>query len=452
VELDYALKNSFEELKNRLDQTENERRRLEIELKKRTEEVSVKEHQIEGLKKERMQAQINEAKQGINTASTNEREDLSDELRKLRMDLANKDGDMDIQSMRIDELTKINKNLQADNSALKEQILKRKEKVESEMSGLYTQLKELEIKKLELERNQSDVKNVKDSQELNSKVVDLKLENKQLADKLKDLKTKLENSSTLLKNEVFNKESRIKELELVVLKAEKEAKEKSDSLTLVKAEYEIVKHEIEGMKMRVDMVNKNSTDCEGELYKMKMEFDNNVKKKDMELKDLKANLEMNTQLVERAKKMEKALKNELANKDEELEKRQEMISEIRAENDRLHDEILLLKKETFGLQSKLEVMDTDHKYIVESSKDNEIKFLKENERKYKKLVKEMDETLKKKQKILDNKKKMNLLLVDLAKVKKGEVQCIETLQITGSNSLRETLGKLREQEKEIISR
>jgi len=64
----------------------------------------------------------------------------------------------------------------------------------------------------------------------------------------------------------------------------------------------------------------------------------------------------------------------------------------------------------------------------------------------------MKDTLKKKQRVIENKKKMNLMLVDLAKIKKGEIQCLETLHYTGSANLKETLVKIRDNEKEILSK
>ena len=46
---------------------------------------------------------------------------------------------------------------------------------------------------------------------------------------------------------------------------------------------------------------------------------------------------------------------------------------------------------------------------------------------------------------------MNLLLVDLAKLKKREVQIIETLKITNSSQLKESLINLRENEKNLLA-
>jgi hypothetical protein len=455
--LDNELKFSLDKLKQELEQTRMDKDRLQIELNVKREEVKLKDQEIEYLKKSKsFKDQIEATKTGLLNSSASgdfaEKDELMNELRKIKMDLFEKEGNLDILNLKIEELTKLNKNLNTENQSLKDQVQKRREKVESEMSGLYTQIKELELKKLDLERNNTkEQPNIRDSHEQDQKAVEIKMENKQLSKKLEDIKGKYERDISLFKHDSFDKENKIKQLEISLLKSEKEFKEKSDSLTLIKAEYEIVKQEIEGMKMRVDLVNKNSTDCEGELFKMKVEFENNVKKKENEVKELKANLEMNTQLVERSKKMEKALKTELANKDEELNSRQEIINDIRAENDRLQDEILTLKKETFNLQSRMEIIDTDYKSRSDM-KGNDYKLLKERERKYEKALAEMKEILRKKQKVLDNKKKMNLLLVDLARVKKGEVQCIEHLQYSSSVSVEETLKKLKEQEKDILSR
>jgi hypothetical protein len=453
--LDSELGFSMDKLKQELEQTRMEKEKLTIELNMKKQEVISKDQEIEYLKKQKsFQAQLDSTKMGLVSTSTDssDKDELLNDLRKLKMELFEKEGNNDILNLKIEEITKLNKNLTTENQSLKEQFQKRREKVETEMSGLYSQIKELELKKLDLERNQPSKDNsLKDSQELNQKVVEAKMEKDKLTKRLDDLKNRYERDTSLLKNDIFSKETRIKELEISVLKLEKEYKEKNDNLTLIKAEYDIVKQEIEGMKMRVDMVNKNSTDCEGELYKMKIEFDNNVKKKENELKELKANNDMSQQLVERNKKLENALRKEMANKDEELNNRQEIISELRIENDKLQDEILMLKKDTFGLQSRLEVQDADYRGRSDL-KGNDLKMMKEKERKYEKAIGEMKEVLRKKQKVLDNKKKMNLLLVDLAKVKKGEVQCIEHLQFTNSVSIKETLNRLREQEKDILSK
>ena len=76
-----------------------------------------------------------------------------------------------------------------------------------------------------------------------------------------------------------------------------------------------------------------------------------------------------------------------------------------------------------------------------------IKTNKNNEEK----IENLTNSLNKRTKILENKKKMNLLLVDLAKLKKREVQIIETLKITNSSQLKESLINLRENEKNLLA-
>jgi hypothetical protein len=188
---------------------------------------------------------------------------------------------------------------------------------------------------------------------------------------------------------------------------------------------------------------------------MKLEFENNVKKKDAELSELKETLEMNATQIERLKKMESALKLEMNIKSEELSRRQEMLKEARAENDKLMEENMSMKRENFNLSSKLEVLEIEYKNKVENEnkiKNQELKLLREKENEYKKIIGDMKEIIKKKQVIIENKKKMNLLLVDLAKIKKGEVQCLETMHYTNSEKLKETLIKIRENEKDILSK
>jgi len=59
----------------------------------------------------------------------------------------------------------------------------------------------------------------------------------------------------------------------------------------------------------------------------------------------------------------------------------------------------------------------------------------------------------KKKRVIDNKKNMNLMLVDLAKIKKQEVTCLETLQYAvNPANLKETLIKIREHEKDLLSK
>ena len=217
------------------------------------------------------------------------------------------------------------------------------------------------------------------------------------------------------------------------------------------------KDKIQDLKMKLEELNKSSKliEYEQEINKLKIEFENDVKKKDSELKELQENLESFSAQMERLKKMEKALKNELQSKDMELNRRQEILRQSRMENDKLVDENMLLKKENFNLASRYEMLEIDYRNKVEiefKQKTYELKSMKEKETKYEKTISDLKDTLKKKGRIIENKKKMNLMLVDLAKIKKGEVQCLETLHYTNSSNLRETLTKIRENEKTLLSK
>jgi chromosome segregation ATPase len=241
------------------------------------------------------------------------------------------------------------------------------------------------------------------------------------------------------------------------VRTEKEMAETNEKYENMKMEYDLCKEKIADMRVKLENLTKNSklSEYETEINKMKTEFENNVKKKDIELKDLKESLDKNTILVERLRNMEKALKRELESKDDELRSRQRMINEIQEENDKITDDNMALKKENFQLQSRVEFLEKEYRDKSDNEKMirmNELKQLREKEKKYLKLIQEMKETLKKKQRVIENKKNMNLMLVDLAKIKKGEVQCLETMQYTSSDKLKETLLKIRDNERELLSR
>jgi len=77
----------------------------------------------------------------------------------------------------------------------------------------------------------------------------------------------------------------------------------------MKIEYDMCKDKIQDMKGKLEQLNKNNKlhEYEQEINKMKIEFENNVKKKDLELKELKETLDTSVSQIERIKKMEKSL-------------------------------------------------------------------------------------------------------------------------------------------------
>ena len=119
--------------------------------------------------------------------------------------------------------------------------------------------------------------------------------------------------------------------------------------------------------------------------------------------------------------MEAALKNELAGKDNELTKRQEILKEMHKENEKISDNNVFLKKENYNLQSKLQLMEMEYKnkYELELQiKSQELKTLKENVIKYENNIRNLKDSINRKREIIENKKQMNIILCDLAKIKK----------------------------------
>ncbi len=464
---------------------ETRRKEKEIEILKSNNDANSLKAQLDNFSNnvDRLNTDLSMTRKNLNFENNNmvtlpPQCDHMDELRKLKKEVTDKEGYVDILNLKIDELTKSNVDLLSLNESLKDQLNKRTEKMNREMTILYSQIKDLELKKSEFERlNRSLIdsnleEREKEKERFDSSILstpqtpvknndkalqELKSENKQLNKKIEEIKSKYEKEISSLKNEIFIKENRIKETDFQLTKIDKELKEKTDSYSLMKDEYNLCKEKIREMKVKLENLNKNSKlqEYEQEINKMKMDFDSSVKKKDTELQELKETVELNCAQIERLKKMEKALKNELNTKNDDLNKRQEMLREARQENDKLMDESMSLKKENFSLSAKLEVLEIEYKNKFESEnkiRQNEVKTLREKESKYEKLILEMKETLKKKQRIIENKKRMNLMLVDLAKIKKGEVQCLETLHYTNSANIKETLIKIRENEKELLSR
>jgi len=78
---------------------------------------------------------------------------------------------------------------------------------------------------------------------------------------------------------------------------------------------------------------------------------------------------------------------------------------------------------------------------------------KEKIKKYDKYINDMKELLKKKQNIIDMKKKMNFTLVELCKIKKTEVSVLESVKAPNtSNTIKETLVNIKSKEEDILKK
>jgi hypothetical protein len=147
-------------------------------------------------------------------------------------------------------------------------------------------------------------------------------------------------------------------------------------------------------------------------------------------------------------KIIKSDKINISKKEKELNDLKDPLYTIKSSN--LH-----LKKENFDLKSKLKILDMEYKNKYDSDmliKEKELKEFKEKIYEQEKHIKELKNVIIKKKEIIANKKQLNIILCDLGKIKKAEVQLIEALKITKSEDLRKTLENLRDNEKDLLNR
>ena len=485
--LDTELKQSLQNLKDELEFTKIEKEKLIRELDTRKEEIKRKDTEIDLLKNSSVH-KINfdfsgsgdkdktldgdDSTKSSSFLTEEERQKYQNEIRKLRNEVNDKEGNLDILNLKIDELIKSNRDLTLINEDLSEQLIKRKDKFDSEMNSLYGQIRDLEMKKtLNNNLSQSSANLiVNNNNNLDSNVIDdakkqisdAKQENIKIVKKYEDLKAKYEKELSNLKNEINNKDKKLDELESQISKKEKMLghlnKQNSDLTKEIfdyKTEVENVNLKYNNMVHSSNINKENIEGYENEMNKLKKENENNLRKKDRELNDLKDALETIKSTHDRLKKMEAALKNELAAKDNELTKRQEILKDMHKENEKISDNNVLLKKENYNLQSKLQLMEMEYKnkYELELQiKSQELKNLKENVIKYENNIRDLKDSINRKREIIENKKQMNIILCDLAKIKKAEVQCLETLQYANTENLRKTLEKIRSNEKDLLEK
>jgi len=477
--LDNELKQSLLNLKEELENTRQEKEKMLQELNSRKEEIKRKDTEIEILRTatpqkisfENFDKSSEHDTLGKLSLTENERLKFQGEIRKLKQELSDKEGNLDILNLKIEELTKSNKDLQSINEGLNDQLHKRKEKFDYEMLSLYNQMKELEMKKTSSgilntsinnnecasSRNISNIEN-----DAKKQISEAKQENKIISKKYEDIKAKYEKELSNLKQEINIKDTKLSDLETQILKKEKQIAQMMQKNGDLLRENSDSKNEIYSLNSKLKNLVENSNlnreniqEYEMEISKIMKENENKIMRKEHELNDLKDSLEAMRSNNERLKKMENALKHELALKDNEISKRQEILKDVHRENEKISDENLNLRKENYNLQSKLQIFEMEYNNKCELEmqlKNKEMKELKENVAKYEKYIGELKESISKKKEVIENKKQMNIILCDLAKVKKAEVQCLETLQYANTDNIRKTLEKIRANEKDLLEK
>lgn len=401
----------------------------------------------------------------------------------LKRNISEIEGQLEILTMKNNELFSSNNNLTKLNDNLKDQIKKRKEKDQDEISNLLDKINNLTKEKIELDRkykesiaiannnfntnvnssfmsnytsnfNLETITSSKDISDYRKQVANLKNENKNLVRKLEDFKNETEIEFAKLRSEILEKETNMNEVVRDFNKRENEIsllKKENSNLKEINLK---LKEASSDLQMKITLLEKNTGNV-SQLSNIKSELENIIKRKDTEIMELNHKLEDHAQLLDRGKKLELALRSELISKESEISKRNEIIKEIQEELEKFNDENILLKKENSSLKSTVEYKESEilHKYENSiKNKNQEIFILKEKEFKYEKIVIEMKEILKKKQFLIENKKKINLLLVDIVKIKRGEVQCLEALRLTNSINLKENLDKIRSNESILLKK
>ncbi len=391
---------------------------------------------IESLQNELIstKAERDELKKSLEESSLNLNTTDSNEIKALKKKINEKESENELLNLEMNELKKQNKNLLELSENLKNQNSKRKEKFEQEISSLYTQIQNLEIAKQEYERRLNyETKEERESKSIinvNAKykeLSDLRNENKNLNKKMDDLKKKYNNEINELKNEITKKNLEINSNKIY----------NSD-------EFEKIKKENENNKLKLNKLLSKL----GESPEMKIK---KIENENLTLKNEKENFE---NLIEKKNKIENLLKQQLIDKEAEINHFKKLYEDSNNELEKLTDENFNLKKNNFQIKNSININNQaqENKNLAQfqnlNLKYNElIKTNKNNEEK----IENLTNSLNKRTKILENKKKMNLLLVDLAKLKKREVQIIETLKITNSSQLKESLINLRENEKNLLA-
>jgi len=478
------------------------KKELEIELIKNNSANNTYKMHLENLEKMDL---VDKA----NFLTDQERSKYQEEIKRLKNEIFEKESQIDILNLKTDELTKSNKDLNRTIESLNVQMVKKKEKIDKEMENLSNQIRELETKKSEfgtqliklagrfgqninieelmknlnlgmnnldgsslilgnnsnftnqqirksvfpnhpggfLENNSSN--NLIQTPEIKKQIADLKSENKNLIRKLEDLKSKYERELIYANTETEYKDQKIKDLESALIKKEKMIENLSNANFSCKSEVDFAKLKLDNYTSKVEKID----EWDREISKFKKDFELIMRKKDLEINDLKDTLDTVHLNLDRSKKMETMLKNEISNREDDLQKAQEKLNVKLTEIDSLNDEIINLKKENFNLKTSVTLGEIEfkNKYELENQlRNQEMKLLKENMEKYNKYVFDLKENIEKKRQIISNKKQMNVILCDLARIKKGEIQCLETLQYNNSENIRKSLLDIRKSEKELL--
>jgi hypothetical protein len=200
----------------------------------------------------------------------------------------------------------------------------------------------------------------------------------------------------------------------------------------------VYKNQIKDFKNQLKDINTiNDNDI-----KMKVQ----LKEKDLELITLKNENEDNKNKLEKLNKINEAMKNQLIGKESEIDRFKKLNEEATEENEKLLDENMKLKKENNEIKMNIKINEAGKKN-EETAKifriENELKNSNQKNKELEEEVNKCKDKIRKKSKILDSKKEMNLLLVEILQLQKKEIECMKNINSSGGEKLKEILDNLK---------
>jgi len=423
----------------------------------------------------------------------------SEEFNSLKQENLDLFTENEILKVKVEELQKLNADLNNINQNINTQMNNYKQKYTLEITDLLQKLNDLEKEKLNLELKINELNNnnptINNFSTLNGKEIssvlyystnsnreyinlnsslnnsciekefnqggskgksiltNMKNEIKILQKKNQDEKLTFENTINLINIELKKKEENILELKEIIKKLEIEKYGLSNKFDNIEKDYFININQTKDFKIS----GENGVllaDKIRDLNLIKNDLENKLLSCSQNYKIIKTQNENLNQVIERQRKMELALKKEFQLKEEEMTKRTEIINILQSELTSLNVENLTLKKENFTLKSKSELSETEliSKYDYDlNSKKHEIYILNEKVSNFEKNLEKIKEKLNKKENIIKLKKIANVTLVEIIKSKRNEVKCLEAMQYMNSAGMKENIKKIRDSENELLN-
>ena len=383
------------------------------------------------------------------TSLTNEVTKLNKELSDKNVKLSTLEVTLSESKSTIDNLTNLNKNLQ-------EQVTKRSTSDLFEMDNLMEKISKLEGEKEEQNQRIKELTDQLQNYSTNYSSISFISSNEvngvpEYKKALTHLKHELKVQIKKNEETKLELESQIKQKEIEIAKGEAKIKELENTIEIIVNENDEVKKENEELHFQIIKLNEsNSTkgDIE-EMTKLKSALEKEKKEHTSKIEELNNKITEGEKLIEKYKNLEVVYKNQLNEKNKDSESKTNFINEIQTCLNKQIDDNLKLKQDNVKLSNEKNILQKKNDEINQKLTSISLE-LNEKKNTIDKTINDLNENIKKKKKIISNKKRENLILADIVNGKRSEIQCIEALQYVQCDSIKVNLNKLREKEKECI--